>query len=336
MIPPDTRRTAPSPGTALMNKSQGQTTDSNDRLQGLLPQFLCDLLASPPRHGDGVHQWLFRVARQLHAHRDESTICDLLAAATVGCGRGVSAKEILDAVRNARACAWQPSGSAGSVRVATSPAKWPLPDKDRIAEIAAGDPDALELLRKCSPVKISEDLHDADCLLDRLFPGNPLVCVSDGVAGAVTLPRVDLAGVAGEYSHLVPSPMTKRRGVNQSGKTSTRCLDNTGPRFYLITECDQGDHATQAAVIRHLAEMAPLTLVVDSAGKSLHAWWRCHGQPEDRVRKFFMRAVSLGADPATWTRCQLVRMPLGWRHEKARRQQVLFFDYFAPVKGGVS
>ena len=32
------------------------------------PPFLCDLLRSPPRAGAGGHGWLFRVARQLHAH----------------------------------------------------------------------------------------------------------------------------------------------------------------------------------------------------------------------------------------------------------------------------
>lgn len=38
------------------------------------------------------------------------------------------------------------------------------------------------------------------------------------------------------------------------------------------------------------------------------------------------RAVRLGADKATWTRCQLVRMPDGTR-ENGNRQRV---HYFAP------
>ena len=33
-----------------------------------LPPFLRELLAAPPRAGEGVHDWIFRVARQLHAH----------------------------------------------------------------------------------------------------------------------------------------------------------------------------------------------------------------------------------------------------------------------------
>lgn len=306
------------------------------RGQGEFPPFLRDLIACPPRHKDGVHQWLFRVARQLHAHRDTETIINLLAAATDGCGRPVPEKEIRDAVENARACAWLPSGDAAAPRVATAAPKWPERDAERISAIAEADPDALGMLRESSPVKISDHLHDADCLLERLFPGNPLVCVADGVASAITLPRLELAGTAGNYSHMVPSPMTATHGTNQQGRRSTRCLDNTGPRHYLVTECDGGDHPTQAAVIRHLAAIAPLVMVVDSAGKSLHAWWRCQGQPEARLKSFFRLAVSLGADSATWTRCQLVRMPLGWRHEKSKRQNVLFFDYAATVKGGAA
>ena len=85
-----------------------------------------------------------------------------------------------------------------------------------------------------------------------------------------------------------------------------------------------------------MAAMAPLVMVVDSAGKSFHAWWHCRGTDEKLVRKFFAYAVSLGADPATWTRCQLVRLPLGWRAEKGRVQEVVFFDHTntATRKGG--
>lgn len=32
------------------------------------PKFLDELLANPPTAGTGVHNWLFKVSRQLHAH----------------------------------------------------------------------------------------------------------------------------------------------------------------------------------------------------------------------------------------------------------------------------
>ena len=75
----------------------------------------------------------------------------------------------------------------------------------------------------------------------------------------------------------------------------------------------------------HLAERAPLALAVHSGSKSLHGWFYCVGQSEERLRDFMRYAVMLGADPATWTRCQFVRMPDGMR-DNGKRQTVYFFN----------
>lgn len=296
------------------------------------PQFLKDLLSCPPEHGQGVHQWLFKVARHLHAHRDSETICDLLAAAVDGCGRDVPRSEIADAVESAKAVAWEPTGR--SHKPATRPRpKWPEMDRERIAELERQDPFALTALNYLSPVSIHSHIHDADCLLERLFPGDPLLCVAQGhPKTAQTLRRSEITN-AGQFSHIVPSPMTKPEGLNKKGNPTPRCLENTGPRNYLVAEFDEANHGQQCAVIRYLATIAPLVMVVDSAGKSLHAWFNCSGIDETKIRKFFRYAVSLGADDATWTRCQLVRMPLGYRPEKEARQTVLYFDHLNTEHG---
>jgi hypothetical protein len=52
-----------------------------------LPQFVRDLLASPPRAGEGVNLYLFRLARVLHPYRTEREIADILEAVTANCGR---------------------------------------------------------------------------------------------------------------------------------------------------------------------------------------------------------------------------------------------------------
>ena len=49
-----------------------------------LPQFVRDLLASPPKRGEGVNLWLYRVARVLHPYRAAGEIVQLLAAVTAG------------------------------------------------------------------------------------------------------------------------------------------------------------------------------------------------------------------------------------------------------------
>jgi hypothetical protein len=93
----------------------------------------------------------------------------------------------------------------------------------------------------------------------------------------------------------------------------------------VIVEFDTGTIDAQAALLLHLATFAPMVLVVHSGGKSLHGWFFAAGRGEDVVRKFFAYAVSLGADPATWTRSQFVRMPDGTRDNGAR-QTVYFLN----------
>ena len=59
-----------------------------------LPPFLRDLIASPPRAGEGVHPWLFRVARQLHAHLPAVEIVALLETRVASCGRLAGVAEL--------------------------------------------------------------------------------------------------------------------------------------------------------------------------------------------------------------------------------------------------
>ena len=197
----------------------------------------------------------------------------------------------------------------------------------RAAVVAQHDGGVVELWER-SPVRFDDELSRAEEIIDRLFPGNPLLCSADGPETATTGPRESFRGQLATKGLIVPSPMTKLTGLNQHGGESARCLENTGPRQFLIVEQDSGPMDEQAAVIMHLAEQAPLVLVVHSGGKSLHAWFACGNQSELTVRRFFDGAVRLGADRATWTRCQLVRMPDGTRYTngKAIRQAVLYWN----------
>jgi hypothetical protein len=124
---------------------------------------------------------------------------------------------------------------------------------------------------------------------------------------------------------IVPSPMTARLGRTQDGTQSAHTLEATGARRFLVIEQDRGTIDEQAAVLLHLAARAPLALAVHSGSKSIHGWFYCAGQTEERLERFMRYAVSLGADRATWTRSQFVRMPDGTR-ENRKRQTVYFFN----------
>jgi hypothetical protein len=196
-------------------------------------------------------------------------------------------------------------------------------------------------------------------MLDHLFPDDPLLCVGWEPHLAETHRKSDIEKPY-RYQLVVPNPMSAPWGVNKDGKRSARCLDNTGPRAYLICEFDlpvdcespptiqpprtmldwafvrwatsQGKTVADicASLIRYLASALPLVAVVDSGGKSLHGWFNVTATPEADIQRFMAIAIRLGADPATFVRCQFVRMPGGVRlredGQTSSFQQVIYFD----------
>jgi hypothetical protein len=280
-----------------------------------LPSFLQDLLAAPPRAGEGVHEWLFRVSRQLHAHLPASEIMLLLEERVAGCGRRVPRNGIVSAVQNSLACAWQKSTTA--YRPA---AKWPAVNQERREAIVqeGGLADLWEL----SPVQIEDNDQRTEEIIDKLFPGNPLLCCGAAKKDFDTRTREEWRGKLSTLQLIVPSPMSAVTGKKiEDGKLSKHTLDNTGPRRFLVCEFDTGTVDEQAALLIHLASFAPMVCALHSGGKSLHGWFYVQGKPEDKVLKFFRYAVSLGADDATWSRCQFVRIPDG-RRNNGHRQTV--------------
>jgi hypothetical protein len=287
-----------------------------------LPPFLHDLLNTPPRAGEGVHNYLFRVARQLHAHLPAPEIVALLEKRVLGCGRHVSRKEIEDAVKNALPCAWQPNGNASRV---PSVSKWPGVNQEQ-REAIVRDGGGLADLWELSKPRLEDNTAHTEAMIDRMFPGNPLLCCGKSNSVFDTKPRENWRGELSALALIVPSPMSIIEGVTKDGKPSRHTLSNTGPRRFLICEFDTGTADDHAALLIHLAGYAPLVCAVHSGNKSLHGWFFVAGQPEAKVEKFFRYAVSLGADRATWTRSQFVRTPDGER-DNGKRQTVFYTNF---------
>jgi hypothetical protein len=291
------------------------------------PPFLHELLASPPRAGEGVHVWLFRVARQLHAHLPACEIVGLLEAQVANCGRHVPRAEIVQAVQNALACAWQPSGKAGQAQAAS---KWPAVNQEQ-HEAILREGCGLADLWEASPVRIEDSEVHTEEIVDHLFPGNPLLCCGKSNTAFDTRPREDWRGQLTGLALIVPNPMTAATGLTKEGKESAHTLANTGPRRFLVVEFDQGIGGRHnwpdqhSALLLHLAGYAPMVCALHSGGKSMHGWFCVHGQPDAKVEKFFRYAVSLGADSRLWTRSQFCRMPDGTR-DNGRRQTVFFLS----------
>jgi hypothetical protein len=284
-----------------------------------LPQFVRDLLASPPQRGGGLNLWFYRVARVLHPYRDSAEIIELLRAPTAG--EPVKSGEIERAVERSKATAWKP-GQPFLSRPST-PA-WPPINVEQYQAINR-DGGGLVDLWEVSPVRFEDNTAHTEALIDRIFPGNPFLCCGKSNSDFDTKPREDWRGELSKLQLIVPSPMSAATGKTKDGRESKHTLENTGPRRFLVIEQDKGTTDEQASILLHLAERAPLALAVHSGSKSIHGWLHCLGQSEEKLRSFMRYAVSLGADTATWTRSQFVRMPDGVR-ENGKRQVVYFFN----------
>jgi hypothetical protein len=219
-----------------------------------------------------------------------------------------------------------------------------------VHNIVLGCPVRLKDLRAVSPEDLGTEGPRTEDILDKLFPGNPLLCVGRSTGVFWTRPREFWRGRESRMQFIVPNVMAALKGKTKGGKDSDRCLDNTGERQFLVIEFDiaeaedwgpyikewqAGGISTfdaQAALLVHLATKdVPrfrLTMAVNSGKKSLHGWFRCQGIPEEQTRAFMARATRIGADPATWTKCQLVRMPGGTRDDGSRQR----VEYFNPGK----
>lgn len=302
-----------------------------------LPDKLRHELSSPPQHGEGVHNWLFTMSLKLHRYRVGTEIESLLTAAVRGCGREVPPAEIKDAVFNSGALAGRErrdhprSQRLRLARPKTS--RWPEINQ-ALRDSVTSVPFTLRQLADASPIPIEAEVRDSSWYVRQLYEDDDLLCIGTDPKKCFTTPCFNARLLLDGKSMIVPSPMSESYGLTKCGKHSMRCLSNSGPRRYLVTEFDNGTQDEQAALIRHLSQFGRLVMVLSSGGKSLHAWWRCADTDEAGCLRFFRYAVTLGADPAMWTRCQLARLPEGWRADKETWQQVYYFDPANACPGG--
>ncbi len=283
-----------------------------------LPRFVLDLLRAVPHRGEGLNLWLYKVARVMHPWRQPGEIVHTLSAITAG--EPVKPGEIERAVERSAQTAWKP----GQEQVSVTPVPaWPTLNREQLAVVLA-DGFGLVDLWEASPIRLESSQPRTEEIIDALFPSNPLLCVGQDKAHFATRTREQLRGRLTKLALMVPSPMSAPTGVTREGKVSEHSLASTGPRRFLVIEFDQGTTDEHAAIFLHLAAFAPLALAVHSGSKSLHGWFYCAGEPEAGLRWFMNYAVSLGADRATWSLSQFVRLLDGLRDNAKRQTGYLF------------
>jgi hypothetical protein len=239
--------------------------------------FFLDEIGPSPRSGSGVHRYVFRAALWLKDVCSKELADDVISRAVGDCGREVPEREIKQAIELAHLS-----------EVSEQAPKWPRKDQVRINQIALQGP-TLSGLQRLSPFNTSTIVSKQ--IIDLLFPGDAtrvLLCVGKALDRAETRPKVALYGVLAGMQFIVPNPMKSIKGTTKLNTRYFRTLDNTGPRRFLVVECDpmrwedlpqesKALFGTEenykrvkrdecAAVLWHLAKIAPqfpLVMVVD-------------------------------------------------------------------------
>jgi len=270
--------------------------------------ILSNVKECPPA-GQGVHRWVYHVVCTFLDHRAEhQTIIDYCERHAT---RALQPNEVENAIGSRLKCQ----------NIKSKSFKKPNPIIKKRAIDYSITQENLEML---SPVSNPQDMP-SESIIDLLFPNNPLLCCGVANSAFKTITKVDWGDSLRKMRLIVPSPMSSKMGFTQSGKPSSHTLSNTGQRRFLVVEFDDGTLDQQASIHYHLGTKFPLTLIVFSGSKSLHGWYYVQGSKESHVKEFFNYACSLGADRATWTKSQFVRMPNGVR-DNERKQNVIFFN----------
>jgi hypothetical protein len=333
---------------------------------GMMPPWLLDKLESCPSAGNGVNNWLFDTARNLSVHLSSQEIFELLWQKTRHCGRVVTAKEIKRQIECSRKAAWTPDHPEAfahaddlqlhEISTHPTPTAWPNPNLEAISAIVDGRAGLVDLW-EASPVRLDAKRQTEE-IIDLIFPGDPLLCCGLSNKKFATRSRSTWRGHLHRYALIAPNPMVTINGhTKDDGHLSEHTLEATAAWVYLVVEFDFSEFARDgktpaiwaplvgdwkskgitvadacAALHLHLARRFPLVLAVHSGGKSIHGWYYAYRHSRNALRAFMEYAVSLGADKATWTRSQFVRMPDGTRQQNGARQTPYYFDPGKAVK----
>lgn len=305
-----------------------------------------------PVAGGGLNFELCKVANELRHNVDAQRGLEILTNLAIERGRprhtaASEARRLVDSK-------WNRDGRTAATPIIRAP-KTPA-NLDKIRRIVSESTETLASLRDQSLINVDACDGDAtDDIIDLLFPDADTIFVGSlntGTAGThAELYRDGLK--LHKLSHIVPNPLRFRYAYDaMTGEPGlARQLGNIRYRRWLVIEFDATKFArdkvtptfwqplieewerrgitpkdAQARLILKLAGYGNrLGMIVDSGDKSLHAWFPAFTWPKSRQDRFMGYAMSIGADPATRTPSQLVRMPHGTRAD-GTRQLVHYLD----------
>jgi hypothetical protein len=332
--------------------------DAGAHEKSRIRDFLLKLKGLPaPGLGLGCHPALLGAANVgVRTILDDQDLEDLIRAAIPPGSRDLAPEEIRDAIRKARAEAGQPfaarppgSHARGLGVPRMSPEEVLRDQQQRRKKLlaAAGgplDPDN-PALRASSPVPIDWPCTQGMVhLLETLYDPREFVYIGHQQEGgedqrrAVRTAAEWMAFFQGcqlspeelghRFSHIGANPLTGQPGMAKNGKPSFRCDDCVASHRYAMVEFDGIPKAEQVAIEMYLFQDT-LACLIDSGGKSVHAWVRVDMPNAEEwgrqiERRFFPELGMLGVDLACKNECRLSRLPGILRPDKGQYQRLLW------------
>lgn len=171
-----------------------------------------------------------------------------------------------------------------------------------------------------SPLQVCErDAEDQFRTWLRLWPAHSHIWIGDVFSSGKPEHRTHFRPVA-EWYQIGPVMGNYTCGSAFKPGSHSRSNENlTGQRF-LVIESDTLTKDDVGAVFAYLQRRLRYRLhcIIDTAGKSLHAWFAA---PRNKILENRLKAglVAFGCDPKVFTYSQPVRVPGAWRDGKLQR-----------------
>ena len=302
-------------------------------------RFSAALSTLPAPGGNGYHPRLLGVANiGIRSGLPPDEVAAAIRTHTPPGTRRVPDREIADAVGKAISGRADTPGPRGVPRWrAPRPAARPFDAADFLAvRVADGDGFGEADILEASPIRIeTPPEEDAALLLVALYEPTDVLYLGERYDSAVKTVAEWLAAFrAGRPlpPHIIPNPLNGQFGLTKDGRPSYRA-DACVSRFrFAVAEFDGMSRDDQLRF--WWAVNLPVCALIDSGGKSLHAWIRIDGVKTAEqwtefveVRLFGRYLIPLGCDASCRNEARLFRLPGYLRTEKGRWQRLL---YLAP------
>ncbi len=297
--------------------------------------FEAALHTLPCPGGNGYHTALLGVAnRGIIAGVDPAELFRLIRAHTPQGGRNVPDHEIREAVEKAaRECPTVPWRAKVRQNNRSFDSTAFMAERLREAH-GIGEADIVE----ASPIRLdNEPPQDAVVLLQTLYRPDDFLFIGGskeaGNPGETIRSRDEwlalFAGGGTPGPHIIPNPLTGRIGRTKSGNLSHRSDSCVAQFRFAVAEFD-GLPKEQQYHFWYAVNL-PVTALIDSGGKSLHAWIAIDGvttadawttSVEETLFAVYLN--KLGVDSSCRNESRLSRMAGHQRSETGRWQRILF------------